>query len=412
MEGLFLEYSLEVDFDKYDVGRTYFKEGKRCIFDPIREILIVETPEEIIRQKFVRYLIEELKVPKNKIELEVPMSHFKKGAKGRADIIVYGENDEMCDIPIMLIECKAPNIPLVDEVWFQAYKYDYILGAGYIIITNGSVTYGAAWDEEDKEYYFVEELPRYEQLLNDKNFKFIYDESEGWKRTDFSMLTAKSTIEEFIEFGWLGEDTNENLHPFIVNLVGFLFDTTINFAPVNIDGVNIIEDGHRYTSFGNAGGGNFEGDYKYFILEDEECNNQIISMSVFALLKCTDHPRFGNRKGYTTLVVAIDDFDKRHNSLQLNIDKYTEVQGNKYTIWHDGRLTVGRSGSAKRKEVIEFIRNKEPGMVLPNGKIILGTFDCSKEIQWSQDTTKHFIKNLIKYAILRDEFRRFKQRSE
>lgn len=51
-------------------------------------------------------------------------------------------------------------------------------------------------------------------------------------------------------------------------------------------------------------------------------------------------------------------------------------------------------------------------MVLPNGKIILGTFDCSKEIQWSQDTTKHFIKNLIKYAILRDEFRRFKQRSE
>lgn len=391
-----MEYSLEVDFDKYDVGRTYFKEGKRCIFDPIREILIVETPEEIIRQKFVRYLIEELKVPKNKIELEVPMSHFKKGAKGRADIIVYGENDEMCDIPIMLIECKAPNIPLVDEVWFQAYKYDYILGAGYIIITNGSVTYGAAWDEEDKEYYFVEELPRYEQLLNDKNFKFIYDDFQGWEKPNFKELFSNKNIEQFIEFGWLNENTSKDLYPLVLNLGAFIFDTKISCSPIKIDKLNIIEDGHRYTSFGNAGGGWWSGDFRYFILEDKEGNNQIISVSILD----------------SYLVVAIDDFDKRHNSLQLNIDKYTEVQGNKYTIWHDGRLTVGRSGSAKRKEVIEFIRNKEPGMVLPNGKIILGTFDCSKEIQWSQDTTKQFIKNLIKYAILRDEFRRFKQRSE
>ena len=391
-----MEYSLEVDFDKYDVGRTYFKEGKRCIFDPIREILIVETPEEIIRQKFVRYLIEELKVPKNKIELEVPMSHFKKGAKGRADIIVYGENDEMCDIPIMLIECKAPNIPLVDEVWFQAYKYDYILGAGYIIITNGSVTYGAAWDEEDKEYYFVEYLLKYEKLLRDKNFNFVYDDFQGWEKPNFKELFSNKNIEQFIEFGWLNENTSKDLYPLVLNLGAFIFDTKISCSPIKIDKLNIIEDGHRYTSFGNAGGGWWSGDFRYFILEDKEGNNQIISVSILG----------------SYLVVAIDDFDKRHNSLQLNIDKYTEVQGNKYTIWHDGRLTVGRSGSAKRKEVIEFIRNKEPGMVLPNGKIILGTFDCSKEIQWSQDTTKHFIKNLIKYAILRDEFRRFKQRSE
>lgn len=391
-----MEYSLEVDFDKYDVGRTYFKEGKRCIFDPIREILIVETPEEIIRQKFVRYLIEELKVPKNKIELEVPMSHFKKGAKGRADIIVYGENDEMCDIPIMLIECKAPNIPLVDEVWFQAYKYDYILGAGYIIITNGSVTYGAAWDEEDKEYYFVEYLLKYEKLLRDKNFNFVYDDFQGWEKPNFKELFSNKNIEQFIEFGWLNENTSKDLYPLVLNLGAFIFDTKISCSPIKIDKLNIIEDGHRYTSFGNAGGGWWSGDFRYFILEDKEGNNQIISVSILG----------------SYLVVAIEDFDKRHNSLQLNIDKYTEVQGNKYTIWHDGRLTVGRSGSAKRKEVIEFIRNKEPGMVLPNGKIILGTFDCSKEIQWSQDTTKHFIKNLIKYAILRDEFRRFKQRSE
>lgn len=403
--------SLYINFDKYDLGRTYFRAGKRCLFDLIREILIVETPEEIIRQKFVRYLIEELKVPKSKIEIEVPMTHFKKGARGRADIVVYGENKEGDNIPIILIECKAPNVPLIDEVWFQAYNYDDILGADFIIITNGNYTYGAVWDKEDEEYYFVEELPSYQQLLSGGQFKFVYNDLEGWKRPNFSEITDPKTVEEFFELGWIGEGTEEYLYPLIINLAGFIQDTDTKFSPFNMEGINIIEDGDRYTSFGNAAGGSWEGDYRYFILEDKEGNNQIVSISIFGSLKCTKHPKFGNRKGHTTLIVAIDDFDKRHNSLQLNIDKYTKVQGNKYTIWHDGTMTIGKKGAAKREEVIGYIKRQDLSIADSDGNIILGTFDCSKEIKWSQNNTKQFIKNLIKYAILRDEFRRMKQGS-
>lgn len=42
-------------------------------------------------------------------------------------------------------------------------------------------------------------------------------------------------------------------------------------------------------------------------------------------------------------------------------------------------------------------------------KIILGSFDCSKEINWNQKNTRDFIINIIKYAILRDEFRMLKK---
>lgn len=114
---------------------------------------------------------------------------------------------------------------------------------------------------------------------------------------------------------------------------------------------------------------------------------------------------FGNRKGNTVLVVAIDDFEKKHNSLQLNIDRYTCVDRNKYTIWHDGTLTIGKRGAAKRKDVIDYIKSVDPTMVI-NERIILGSFDCSKEINWNQQSTKDFIINTIKYAVLRDEFRR------
>lgn len=398
MEEYKLEYCLNIDFNIYDIGRDYHRKNQKCIFDPIREIFIAKTPEEIVRQKVVKHLIEALDVPKSKIDIEVPMTHFKKGAKGRADIVVYGENKSGFEVPIILIECKSPNVPLIDDVWFQAYKYDDILGSGFIIITNANYTYAAVWDEDDEEYYFIEELPKYQQLLSGGGFKFICDNSEEWKRPNFSELTSPDTINEFLEYGWIGESTDICLYPLIVNLAGFLQDTSVKFSSINIDGLDIIEDGHRYTSFGNASGGSWEGDYRYFILEDKESNNQIISMSIF-----------GHIKGYTTLVVAIDDFEKKHNSLQLNIDKYTIVEGNKYTIWHDGTMTIGRNGATKRKEVIDYIKNCNLSMIDSEGRVVLGSFDCNKEICWNQQNTKDFIGNLIKYAILRDEFRRIKQ---
>lgn len=403
-----MENSLDIDFSIYDIGGNYYRENKKCLFDPIREILIIETPEEIIRQKFITYLMNELDVPKNKIGVEVPMSRFKKGSKGRADIIVYEEEDG-CDFPLILIECKANNVSLVDDVWFQAYKYDKILGTGFIIITNGTYTYGAILDKNDGSYNYIKELPNYKQLLSRENIELNYSDQQEWKRPNFSEIRNKDTIKKLQNFGWIGEDTEEHLYPFIINLVGFIQDTKVKFSPVKLENFNIIQDGDRYTSFGNAGGGSWEGDYRYLMLEDAQGNHQIISISILGGVSRKDHPKLGNRRGSTILLVAIDTFDKRHNSLQLNLDKYTKIKGNKYTVWHDGTLTIGKRGAAKKKEVIDYIRNKNPSMINQNGTITLGTFDGDKEIVWSCDSSKQFIKNLIKYAVLRDEFRRIKQ---
>lgn len=77
-------------------------------------------------------------------------------------------------------------------------------------------------------------------------------------------------------------------------------------------------------------------------------------------------------------------------------------------IWHDGSLTLGNRGAIKRKEVIEYIREKCPELIYKDDKIFLGTFDNSIEFNWEQDNVIDFIGRLIKYALLRDEFRKFK----
>lgn len=395
---------LNIDLNIYDIEKDYYRNGKKCILDPIRKILVIKTPEEIVRQKFLKYLIEELDVPKDKIDVEVPMSYFKKGSRGRADIIVYTENEDGYYIPIMIVECKAPHISLIDDVWDQVLRYNEILNTNTIVITNGNYTYGANWTDETETYKLLEELPKYNKLLDNTNFKYVCRNPEKWKRPDFKDMMSQTTIEEFLELGWLSESTDKRLYPFIINLAGFLQDETLD-GSIGIDGLDIVSDGHRYTSFGNVAGGSWEGDYRYFIISDEYKNNQIISISILASLRCEGDPVFGNRRGNTTLIVSIDDFDRRHNSLQLNIDKYTSIDENIFTLWHDGTMTTGKNGAVKRKTVMDYIQNKDSSLIDSSGRIQLGTFDCRKEISWNQNSTKSFIKNLIKYAILRDELR-------
>lgn len=208
--------NLDIDFRKFKIESKFMRDGKKCIFDPIREILVIETPEELVRQKFIRYLNETLKVPKSMIEIEVPMSHFKKGKKGRADIVVHAEDDSGTKVPIIVIECKAKNVVMIDDVWDQVLRYDEILDTGFIIITNESVTYAAKWDEDD--YYFLTELPTYSEIIDCEEFEFEESENFLWKRPPFKALLRPHTIEQFTDYGWIGEDTSKELYPLITNL--------------------------------------------------------------------------------------------------------------------------------------------------------------------------------------------------
>lgn len=127
--------------------------------------------------------------------------------------------------------------------------------------------------------------------------------------------------------------------------MGLLQDQRYSLRSQSFNGINLIEDGGlRYMSYGNAAGGTYPGYYRYFIVEDKEGNHQIVSMSIFATAKTINDPVYGTRKGITYLVVAIDDFDKSHNSLQLSIDKYVYVGKMECKIWHDGTLTAGKKG--------------------------------------------------------------------
>ena len=125
--------------------------GKDFIFDALRKKWLVLTPEEWVRQNFVQYLIKTKDYPSSliAIEKEIQLGELKK----RFDILVYDNNHQ----PWMMIQCKAAEIKLDDEVLQQVLRYNISVPVKYIVITNGSFTYG--WERGEKGLHILEELP-------------------------------------------------------------------------------------------------------------------------------------------------------------------------------------------------------------------------------------------------------------
>lgn len=131
------------------------KEGKNTIFDAIRKKFVALTPEEWVRQHFVNYLITYLRYPKMLISIEGGLQYNR--LQKRSDIVVFNRKG----MPFMLVECKAPEVKISQNIFEQAAMYNQTLKANYIVVTNGLELYCCEIDHENASYHFVNELPVY-----------------------------------------------------------------------------------------------------------------------------------------------------------------------------------------------------------------------------------------------------------
>ncbi|MFA7272921.1 MAG: type I restriction enzyme HsdR N-terminal domain-containing protein [Crocinitomicaceae bacterium] len=101
------------------------------VWCPLRKKKLVLTPEEWVRQHFIGYLINELAISPGKIVSEYSLSY--NNMSRRADLVVIDSEGK----PEIIVECKAPQIPLSDKTFFQIAQYKHTLSAKILILTNG-----------------------------------------------------------------------------------------------------------------------------------------------------------------------------------------------------------------------------------------------------------------------------------
>lgn len=109
---------------------TARKAGERIeVLHPRRGWLEL-TPEEWVRRHVVSWL-EGVGIHAQRIVEEHPIP--LNGQPQRADVVVV---DCGCR-PRLLVECKAPEVALSQQTLDQVVRYNSVLGADFVMLTNG-----------------------------------------------------------------------------------------------------------------------------------------------------------------------------------------------------------------------------------------------------------------------------------
>ena len=106
-------------------------EGVPHIWDDLRGVWLVLTPEEWVRRHVIGWLVSVKRIPELSISQEYPVTI--NGMAQRADIVVMDERAN----PYILVECKAADVDIDEKVLDQARRYNAVVGARFVIITNG-----------------------------------------------------------------------------------------------------------------------------------------------------------------------------------------------------------------------------------------------------------------------------------
>lgn len=128
--------------------------SKPEVWDTLRCKWLVLTPEEWVRQHFIRFLTGTYGIDPFRIVQEQQLNI--NGFSLRADIVVYSRQAE----PQLVVECKAAGVTITQDVFNQVAHYNIQLGVPYLVVTNGLQHYCCEIDHDARSYRFINEIPQ------------------------------------------------------------------------------------------------------------------------------------------------------------------------------------------------------------------------------------------------------------
>ena len=132
--------------------------GKNVIFDALRKKYVALTPEEWVRQHFIRFLTDYKGYPKGLLANEIQL--VLNGTKKRCDTVLFNKDLSAR----MIVEYKAPHIEITQAVFDQITRYNMVLKVDYLIVSNGINHYCCRIDYNTMSYTFLPEIPDYQSL--------------------------------------------------------------------------------------------------------------------------------------------------------------------------------------------------------------------------------------------------------
>lgn len=146
-----------LNLPSFDIKLERRPDGEVYVFDNLRRKWLVLTPEEWVRQHFVNYLINRLGYPASFMANEVGLK--LNGTRRRCDTVIYSRDLR----PVCIVEYKRTTVEITRHVFDQIARYNSVLGAVFLIVSNGLKHYCCRFEGDG--YVFMPQLPTAEQLM-------------------------------------------------------------------------------------------------------------------------------------------------------------------------------------------------------------------------------------------------------
>lgn len=117
------------------------KDGK--IYCPLKKAWHVSTPEERVRQYYIAILANKYGYSLEQMDQELKVNNSKRGqGKARADIIIWKSEQDKKDkkAAFIVVECKAENVKVRVEDYYQGFNYASWAHAEFFVTTNEKET--------------------------------------------------------------------------------------------------------------------------------------------------------------------------------------------------------------------------------------------------------------------------------
>ena len=132
------------------------------LWDPVRQKHVAATPEERVRQKWLKAMIDSLGYPKGLLSVEKSIKSIASiNSSRRVDILCFTPATDGLK-PLLIVECKAQDEGVTPET--QVMGYNFSVEAPFLAVVHGNEA-KTFWQSGDR-VRSVSFIPKYNDLLN------------------------------------------------------------------------------------------------------------------------------------------------------------------------------------------------------------------------------------------------------
>lgn len=170
-----------------------FKDDKSQIFAPLKNKWLLNTPEESVRQEYVCKLVESYGFELEQIAQGASVSHSQRGqGRASADILIWKTAKDKSEnkSPVIVVECKAENITIREEDYFQGMNYALWAGADFFVTSNlkETRTFRVIKNKIPKLLDEILDIPDAKSVIDDKKIEKILKKTKAFTRDEFSKV--------------------------------------------------------------------------------------------------------------------------------------------------------------------------------------------------------------------------------